>query len=80
MRRSHFYSYGRRAVRDPDKFVADMHEALGEVMERAMDIAFKVIDHVPWTADEITNHVEDFVNRHVPDAERCAQDAWDDTR
>ena len=80
MRRAHFFSHGWRAAHDPDRFVADVHEVIGEVMERAMDVAFTVVDRVPWTADEITKHVEAFVNRHVPDAERCAQDAWDDTR
>jgi hypothetical protein len=78
MKTSHLFAHGRRAARDPDRFVAEMHDAIGEIMERAMDVAFKVIDYVPWTADEITRQVESFVGKHVPEAEACAQATWDD--
>jgi hypothetical protein len=80
MRRRHFFSYAHRASREPEELISDIHEVIDRVMERAMDAAFKVTEYVPWSADEITRHVEDFVNKHVPDAERCVEDSWDDSR
>jgi hypothetical protein len=80
MRRRQFFSNGYRRAQNPDEFVADIHDVIDNVMERAMDAALKFADQLPWSAEEITKHVDAFVNRHVPGAERCAEERWDDTR
>lgn len=80
MRRHHFFSHGYRRARNPEELVSEIHDVIDGVMERAMDVAFKVAECVPWSADEITRRVDDFVSRHVPEAERCVEDTWDDTR
>jgi hypothetical protein len=80
MRRRHYFTKGYRGARHPDELVADLHDVIEGVMERAMDAAFKFSAYVPWSAEDITRHVDDFVNRHVADVERCVEDTWDDKR
>jgi hypothetical protein len=80
MRGRFFTHHGHRAGRSADQMVNEIHDAIDYVMERAMDAAFMVVDRVPWSADEITRRVEAFVNKHVPNAEQCVEDSWDDRR
>jgi hypothetical protein len=74
------FSRTRRAI-DPDVFVTRMNEAVEMVIDVTLDTALKFSDHLPWSADEITSHVEAFVSKYVPDLERCPgseRASWDD--
>lgn len=63
---------------DPMEFVAQLHDVIDTVIDATMEVGVDVIDKLPWTAEEITRHVDAFVGRFVPAAERCAESAWDD--
>jgi hypothetical protein len=80
MRHYRFHRFARHATHDPERFVADIHDLIDRVMEHAVDAAVYFADWLPWNAEEITRHVDDFVSRSVPRAERCFEDAWDDAR
>jgi hypothetical protein len=80
MRRNRYFARGWRASQDPAEFVNELHDALDTVVDRALDLTLAVAGRLPWTAEEITRHVDAFVSRHVPDAERCVERGWDDSR
>ena len=79
MRFSEFvYAHSNKTKADPMEFVAHVHDVIDTVIDAAMDASADVIDKLPWTAEEITHHVDAFVGRFVPAAEQCAESYWDD--
>ena len=78
MRRNAFFNNKHRNPVDSAEFVTHVHDAVDAVIDTALDYAVRFSDRLPWSADEITRHVDAFVSKHVPDAERCAESAWDD--
>ena len=79
MRFSEFvYAHSNKTKADPMEFVAHVHDAVDAVLDVALDYAVRYGDRLPWSADEITRHVEAFISKHVPAAEKCAESQWDD--
>lgn len=76
MRRRSFLRHGDRI--DSAEFVDQVHDAVEAVLDVALDFAVRYGDRLPWSADEITRHVEAFISKHVPDAEKYAESQWDD--
>jgi len=79
MRFSEFvFAHSAKTRVDPMEFVAQLHDVVDTVIDAAMEAGVDVIDRLPWSAEEITRHVDAFVSRFVPAAEQCAESQWDD--
>jgi len=79
MRLSEFvFTHSGKGKPDPMEFVTQLHDVIDTVIDTAMEAGADVIDKLPWSAEEITRHVDAFVTRFVPAAEQCAESQWDD--
>jgi hypothetical protein len=72
------FKCSRRAPLDPAEFVSTVQRIIDTAVDAAMDGVYEALDGIPWTAEEMTRHVESFVNRWAPPSER-AESTWSDT-